>query len=152
MVVRERTAGLKARGVTASRATPGRRATRPADTEPTNIVARLVDSAIVAARAPCRVKCSVVTKVTAAGRGSVPSLPLVSLPVIPTASFRSAALSPGTGADLSEAVRAMPGEGIVFLRVVVHREQFPGDDRITNLGARTGPAGERFPSRRREEP
>src|SRR5215469_4409462 len=45
-------------------------ATSPADTEPRNIVARPVDSAIVAARAPCRVKCSVVTNVTAAGRGS----------------------------------------------------------------------------------
>src|SRR5215469_4925745 len=48
-------------------------ATSPADTEPRNIVARPVDSAIVAARAPWRVKCSVVTNVTAAGRGSVPS-------------------------------------------------------------------------------
>src|SRR5262249_27992128 len=48
-------------------------ATSPADTAPMNIVARLVDSAMVAARAPCRVKCSVVTNVTAAGRGSVPS-------------------------------------------------------------------------------
>src|SRR5215469_14005124 len=46
-------------------------ATSPADTEPRNIVARPVDSAIVAARAPCRVKCSVVTNVTAAVRGSV---------------------------------------------------------------------------------
>jgi hypothetical protein len=45
----------------------------PADTEPMNIVARLVDSAIVAARAPCKVKCSVVTNATAAGRGSAPS-------------------------------------------------------------------------------
>src|SRR5215469_16412239 len=49
-------------------------ATRPADTAPTNIVARLVDSAIVAARAPWRVKCSVVTNVTAAGLGSAPSV------------------------------------------------------------------------------
>src|SRR5215471_3309322 len=47
-------------------------ATSPADTEPRNIVALPVDSAIVAARAPCRVKCSVVTNVTAAGRGSAP--------------------------------------------------------------------------------
>lgn len=46
------------------------RATSPADTEPTNIGARLIDSAIVAARAPWRVKCSVFTNVTAAGRGS----------------------------------------------------------------------------------
>ena len=37
---------------------------------PRNIVARPVDSAIVAARAPCSVKCSVVRKLTAAGRGS----------------------------------------------------------------------------------
>ena len=35
-------------------------------------IARPVDSAIVAARAPCKVKCSVVTNVTAAGRGSAP--------------------------------------------------------------------------------
>src|SRR5215472_4454543 len=61
-------------------------ATRPADTAPTNIVARLVDSAIVAARAPWRVKCSVVTNVTAAGLGSAPSVsapgfaPVVSAP------------------------------------------------------------------------
>src|SRR5215469_15078436 len=57
-------------------------ATSPADTEPRNIVARPVDSAIVAARAPCRVKCSVVTNVTAAGRGSSPpaaALALISL-------------------------------------------------------------------------
>ena len=51
-------------------------ATSPADTAPMNMVARLVDSAIVAARAPCRVKCSVVTNVTAAGRGAVPSSPV----------------------------------------------------------------------------
>src|SRR5215471_3167833 len=57
-------------------------ATSPADTEPRNIVARPVDSAIVAARAPCRVKCSVVTNVTAADRGSASpaaALVLVSL-------------------------------------------------------------------------
>src|SRR6516165_10878202 len=47
-------------------------ATRPADTEPRNIVARPADSAIAAARAPCKVKCSVVMNVTAAGRGSAP--------------------------------------------------------------------------------
>jgi len=35
------------------------------------MLARPVDSAIVDERAPWRVKCSVVTKVTAAGRGSV---------------------------------------------------------------------------------
>src|SRR6516162_6358191 len=57
-------------------------ATSPADTEPGNIVARPVDAAIVAARAPCRVKCSVVMNVTAAGRGSAPptaAMMLVSL-------------------------------------------------------------------------
>ncbi len=48
-------------------------ATSPADTEPRNIVARPVDSAIVAARAPWRVKCSVVMNVTAADRGSAPT-------------------------------------------------------------------------------
>src|SRR5215472_11181229 len=53
------------------------------------MVARPVDSAVVAARAPCRVKCSVVTKVTEAGRGSEPCAPSSSpalLPVIPPAS------------------------------------------------------------------
>src|SRR5215469_18717511 len=67
------------------------RATSPADTEPRNMVARPVDSAVVAARAPCRVKCSVVTKVTAAGRGSepcAPASPLALLPVVPPASAR----------------------------------------------------------------
>src|SRR5215469_5533133 len=54
-------------------------ATSPADTEPRNIVARPVDSAIVAARAPCRVKCSVVTNVTAADRGSSPPAPALAL-------------------------------------------------------------------------
>jgi hypothetical protein len=34
------------------------------------IVARLVDSVIAAVRAPCRVKCSVVTNATALGRGA----------------------------------------------------------------------------------
>ena len=47
-----------------------------AATVPRNIVARPVDSAMVAARAPWRVKCSVVTKVTAAGRGSVSVCPV----------------------------------------------------------------------------
>ena len=46
------------------------RATRPPETEARNIVARPVDSAIVDARAPGAPKCSVVTNVTAAGRGS----------------------------------------------------------------------------------
>src|SRR5438094_631115 len=36
-----------------------------------NIVARAVDSAIVAARAPWSARCSVVTNVTAEGRGSL---------------------------------------------------------------------------------
>src|SRR4051812_11500095 len=39
--------------------------------------ARPVDSAIVAARAPWSVKCSVVKNVTAAGRGSVPVSPIL---------------------------------------------------------------------------
>jgi hypothetical protein len=39
------------------------------------IVARLVDSVIAAARAPCRVKCSVVTNATALGRGVAPPAP-----------------------------------------------------------------------------
>src|SRR6266487_3322168 len=51
------------------------RATSPADTEPMKIVARLVDSVIAAARAPCRVKCSVVTNATAAGWGAAPPAP-----------------------------------------------------------------------------
>src|SRR6266487_462686 len=45
--------------------------TRPPETAPRNMVARPVASAIVDYRAPCRVKCSVVTNVTAAGRGSM---------------------------------------------------------------------------------
>jgi hypothetical protein len=39
------------------------------------IVARLVDSVIAAARAPCSVKCSVVTNATAAGCGAAPPAP-----------------------------------------------------------------------------
>jgi hypothetical protein len=53
------------------------------------MVARLVDSVIAAARAPCRVKCSVVTNVTALGLGSAPAAPVVafwSLLVVPPAS------------------------------------------------------------------
>jgi hypothetical protein len=45
---------------------------KPPLTELRNIVARPVDSAIVAARAPCSVKCSVVRNATAAARGSAP--------------------------------------------------------------------------------
>jgi hypothetical protein len=41
------------------------------------IVARLVDSAIAAARAPCRVKCSVVTNATALGGGVAPAAPVL---------------------------------------------------------------------------
>src|SRR5215468_2655174 len=52
------------------------KATSPADTAPMKIVARLVDSAIAAARAPCRVKCSVVTNATAPGGGVAPSAPV----------------------------------------------------------------------------
>src|SRR5438270_7675511 len=47
------------------------RATKPPETDARNIVARPVDSAMVDARAPWRVKCSVVANVTAAGRGSL---------------------------------------------------------------------------------
>src|SRR5437764_12377374 len=53
------------------------KATSPADTEPMKIVARLVDSAIAAARAPCRVKCSVVTNATAPGCGAAPPAPVL---------------------------------------------------------------------------
>src|SRR6516165_10160969 len=76
-------------------------ATSPADTEPRNIVARPVDSAIVAARAPCRVKCSVVMNVTAAERGSkrptaapvmVFASPAIPISSLPRASVRSACL------------------------------------------------------------
>jgi hypothetical protein len=52
------------------------------------IVARLVDSVIAAARAPCKVKCSVVTNATALGRGaalSSPGLAFWSLLVVPPA-------------------------------------------------------------------
>jgi hypothetical protein len=51
------------------------RATSPPVTEPRNMLARPVDSEIVDERAPCSVKCSVVTNVTAAGRGSVSAGP-----------------------------------------------------------------------------
>src|SRR5690242_8033423 len=53
------------------------RATSPADTEPTKIVARRVDSVIAAVRALCRVKCSVVTNATVLGRGAAPSAPVL---------------------------------------------------------------------------
>src|SRR2546429_589377 len=53
------------------------RPTIPADGEPMKIVARLVDSVIAAARAPCRVKCSVVTNATALGRGAAPPAPVL---------------------------------------------------------------------------
>src|SRR5215216_323207 len=46
------------------------KATRPPETETRNMDARPIDSAMVAARAPWSTKCSVVTKVTAEGRGS----------------------------------------------------------------------------------
>jgi hypothetical protein len=49
----------------------------PADTAPMKIVARLVDSVIAAVRAPCRVKCSVVTNATAVGCGAAPSAPVL---------------------------------------------------------------------------
>src|SRR6185312_13587789 len=55
------------------------RATSPADTEPTKIVARLVDSEIAAVRAPCKVKCSVVTKATAVGCGDAPPAPVLAV-------------------------------------------------------------------------
>jgi hypothetical protein len=45
------------------------RAIRPPDTDPRKTLARPVDSEIVDERAPCSVKCSVVTNVTAAGSG-----------------------------------------------------------------------------------
>jgi len=46
------------------------RATSPPEIALRNIEARPVDSEIVDERAPCRVKCSVVITLTAAGRGS----------------------------------------------------------------------------------
>jgi hypothetical protein len=52
------------------------------------IVARLVDSVIAAVRAPCRVKCSVVTNATAVGCGAAPPAPGLafwSLLVVPPA-------------------------------------------------------------------
>ena len=64
------------------------KATSPADTEPMKIDARLVDSVIAAVRAPCRVKCSVVTNATALGRAAAPSAPGLafwSLLVVPPA-------------------------------------------------------------------
>src|SRR5215831_3353703 len=47
------------------------RAIRPPDTAPRNTLARPIDSEIVALRAPCSVKRSVVTNVTAPGRRSL---------------------------------------------------------------------------------
>ena len=47
------------------------RAIRPPDTAPRNTLARPTDSEIVALRAPCSVKCSVVTNVTAPARRSL---------------------------------------------------------------------------------
>jgi hypothetical protein len=50
------------------------RATRPPETAARNMFARPVDSAIVEARAPWSTKCSVVTNVPAAERGSPSSV------------------------------------------------------------------------------
>src|SRR2546430_10919396 len=44
-------------------------ATRPPETDARNMLARPVDSEIVCERAPCSVKCSVVTNETAGARG-----------------------------------------------------------------------------------
>jgi hypothetical protein len=54
------------------------------------IVARLVDSVIAAVRAPCKVKCSVVTNATAAGRGAAPPAPVLafSLLLVVSPAFR----------------------------------------------------------------
>src|SRR6185312_13677827 len=69
------------------------RATSPADTEPMKIVARLVDSVIAAVRAPCKVKCSVVTNATAAGCGAAPSAPVLAfwLLLVVSPAFRATA-------------------------------------------------------------
>src|SRR5258708_36934228 len=53
------------------------RATSRGDTEPMKICALLVDSVIAAVRAPCRVKCSVVTNAIALGRGVAPPAPVL---------------------------------------------------------------------------
>src|SRR5215813_10889433 len=86
--MRESAAGPAGRRCSSARCPPG---SLPSDTEPRNIVARPVDSAVVAARAPWRVKCSVVTNVTAAGCGSAPpasALVFASILVVPPASMR----------------------------------------------------------------
>jgi hypothetical protein len=81
------------------------------------LVARPVDSAIVAARAPCKLKCSVVTNVTAAVRGSgspVSALVLVwlliacHLPSLSAAAGR-AWLSGGPLATVRSALNLLPG-------------------------------------------
>ena len=54
------------------------------------MVARPVDSAIVAARAPWSTKCSVVTNVTAAARGSVLASPVLVRDSMRTPSVASA--------------------------------------------------------------
>src|SRR5882724_11988830 len=85
------------------------RATSPADTEPMKIVARLVDSVIAAVRAPCRVKCSVVTNATALGRGVAPPAPVLafwSLLVV------SPAFSDGQEAIIAAASRSDSGFAI----------------------------------------
>jgi hypothetical protein len=50
-------------------------ATSPPDTDAKNVLARPVDSAIVAERAPCSVKCSVVMNEIAAALGSLVASP-----------------------------------------------------------------------------
>jgi hypothetical protein len=57
---------------------------RPPETDARNMFARPVDSAIVAARALWSTKCSVLTNVTAADRGSASSVLRASLPVAAT--------------------------------------------------------------------
>ena len=90
-------------------------ATSPADTEPRNIVARPVDSAIVAARAPCNVKCSVVMNVTAAGCGSASpaaALVLVRLLIALPLSFREPAAGRARPQLLGHAFRLAATAGL----------------------------------------
>src|SRR5689334_10379482 len=105
------------------------------------MVARPVDSAVVAARAPCRVKCSVVTKVTAAGLGSEPGAaasPLALLPVVPPASAR------WSRCDYRSRCRSSSGNARARL-VDCRHCQGPG----VALAGTSGPGGTavRFPAR-----
>ena len=110
------------------------RATRPPDTAARNMFARPVDSAIVAARAPWSTKCSVVTNVTAAERGSPSSVVRASL---------SIAASPPPQRPRRRLLRPLADASRLFLDLLLghgRSEMRPG--RAAHLGGRrASPAG-----------